>query len=51
VVHVGYSAAFLVLGGIAALGLVLLLVAMPETQAKQAHLGEVPVAGSKPALL
>ena len=32
VVHAGYSAAFLTLGGIAAVGLVFYLLAMPETQ-------------------
>jgi MFS family permease len=35
VVYAGYSAAFLTLGGIAALGLALYIVAMPETRAKQ----------------
>jgi len=32
VVHAGYSAAFLTLGGIAAVGLAFYLLAMPETQ-------------------
>jgi len=32
VVHAGYSAAFLTLGGVAAAGLVLCIVAMPETE-------------------
>jgi len=32
VVHAGYSAAFLTLGGIAAVGLVFYLLVMPETQ-------------------
>jgi MFS family permease len=46
VVHAGYSAAFLTLGGVAAAGLILCFAAMPETQsAKQARVNSKDVGG------
>jgi predicted MFS family arabinose efflux permease len=41
IVHAGYSAAFIALGGVAAIGAAVFLVAMPETQGR-AGLGESP---------